>query len=48
MSNIFNTYFDSMGQQLSSTILPPIKHTYPVKVNEAKIHACYMIVLLRR
>ena len=32
MSNIFNTYFVSIGQQLASKIPPPVHHTYPVKV----------------
>ena len=36
MSNIFNTYFVSIGQQLASKILPPVHHTYPVKVNGPK------------
>ena len=36
MSNIFNTYFVSIGQQLASKIPPPVHHTYPVKVNGPK------------
>ena len=36
MSNIFNTYFVSIGQQLASKIPPPLHHTYPVKVNGPK------------
>jgi len=36
MSNIFNTYFVSIGQQLASKIPPPVHHTYPVKVNGRK------------
>jgi len=33
MSNIFNTYFVSMGQQLASKISPLAHHTYPAKIN---------------
>ena len=33
MSNIFNTYFVSMVQQLASKISPPAHHTYPGKIN---------------
>jgi len=36
MSNIFNTYFVLIGQQLASKIPPPVHHTYPVKVNGPK------------
>jgi len=36
MSNIFNTYFVSIGQHLASKIPPPVHHTYPVKVNGPK------------
>ena len=36
MSNIFNTYFVSIGQQLASKIPPQVHHTYPVKVNGPK------------
>ena len=36
MSNIFNTYFVSIGQQLASKIPYPVHHTYPVKVNGPK------------
>ena len=36
MSNIFNTYFVSIGQQLASKIPPRVHHTYPVKVNGPK------------
>ena len=36
MSNIFNTYLVSIGQQLASKIPPPVPHTYPVKVNGPK------------
>ena len=36
MSNIFNTYFVSIGQQLASKIPPPIHHTYPVEVSGPK------------
>ena len=36
MSNIFNTYFVSIGQQLASKIPPPAHHTYPAKVNSPK------------
>ena len=36
MSNIFNTYFVSVGQQLASKIPPPVHHTYTVKVNGPK------------
>ena len=36
MSNIFNTYFVSIGQQLASKISPPVQHTYPIKVNGPK------------
>ena len=36
MSNIFKTYFVSVGQQLASKIPPPVHHTYPVKVNGPK------------
>jgi len=36
MSNIFNTYFVSIGQQLASKIPPPVHHTYPEKVNGPK------------
>ena len=36
MSNIFNTYFVSVGQQLVSKIPPPVHHTYPVEVNGLK------------
>jgi len=35
MSNLFNTYFVSIGQQLASKILP-VHHTYPVNVNGPK------------
>jgi len=33
LSNIFNTYFVLIGQQLASKIPPPVHHTYPVKAN---------------
>ena len=36
ISNIFNTYFVSVGQQLVSKIPPPVHHTYPVEVNGLK------------
>ena len=36
MSNIFNTYLVSIGQQLASKLPPPVHHTYPVKVNGPK------------
>ena len=36
MSNIFNTYFVSIGQQLASKIPPTVHHTYAVKVNYPK------------
>ena len=36
MSNIFNTYFVAIGQQLASKIPPPVHHTYPVIVNGPK------------
>jgi len=36
MSDLFNTYFVSIGQQLASKIPPPVHHTYPVKVNGSK------------
>jgi len=36
MSNIFSTYFVSIGQQLASKIPSPVHHTYPVKVNGPK------------
>ena len=36
MSNIFNTYFVSIGQQLASKIPPPVHHTYLVIVNGPK------------
>ena len=36
MSNIFHTYFVSIGQQLASKIPPPVHHAYPVKVNGPK------------
>ena len=36
MSNIFITYFVSIGQQLASKIPPPVHHTYTVKVNGPK------------
>jgi len=42
MSNIFNTYFVSMGQQLASKISPLAHHAYPVKS-----HLCCMIIKLR-
>jgi len=36
MSNIFNTYFVSIGQQLAIKIPPPVHHAYPVKINSPK------------
>ena len=37
MSNISNTYFVLIGQQLASKIPPPVHHTYPEKLMVLKI-----------
>jgi len=48
MSNIFNTYFVSIGQQLAARFLPQFTIDIQYKLMALKFNLCYMILLLRR